>query len=206
MGRLFGNGIIGIVFSSLLVVVATAAGAQDQSNSGGKFFDKNSFQGYEAYKGAYGQFGISVGEIDLDNNVDVDTGGGFTITGGYRVLPWLSAEANFSFLGGGEIENTNRDVDYFSFTFGPKLYPFGFLDEQPIPEFFQPYGLIAVGGGEYDVERGDDESVFVARFIFGFDLWFTDHIGSFIEGGYHVADDDDIDGTGVFTFGAQYRF
>ena len=146
-------------------------------------------------------------EIEFDGGPDVDAGGGFTITGGYRILPWLSGEANVTYLGGGDVGSSSREADFFSFTFGPKLYPLGLLEEQPIPEFIQPYGLIAIGGGEYDIERsGSEESTFIARFIFGFDLWVTDHFGAFMEGGYHVAEDSKIDGTGLFTIGGQYRF
>jgi hypothetical protein len=207
MHRGLASGLVGVLFSSLVVMIATPAAAQSESGSGSqsRLFNESTFQGYDAYKGFYAQFGASVGEIDLDG-VDVDTGGGFTITGGYRILPWLSGEANFTYLGGGEIDGTNRDIDYFSFTFGPKFYPLAFFDRQPIPEFIQPYGLVAIGGGEYDVESGPDKSTFIARFIFGFDVWFTDHIGTFVEGGYHVADTSRVDGTGLFTIGAQYRF
>lgn len=209
MHRNIVNRVAGLLCGALLVIVATTAGAEKQSESRSKtrtkIFDESSFQGYDAYTGPYGQFGVAIGEIDFDG-ADVDTGGGFTITGGYRLLPWLSAEGNVTYLGGGDVENTNREADFFSFTFGPKIYPLGFLDEQPMPEYVQPYGLIAIGGGEYDVEGFNAQSTFIARFIFGFDVWFTDHIGTFVEGGYHVADDSDIDGTGIFTLGAQYRF
>ena len=170
-------------------------------------FDEKAMRGYREFEGFYAQFGASVGEIEFDGGADVDAGGGFTMTGGYRFLPWLAGEANVSYLGGGEVDGTNREADFFSVTFGPKLFPMGLLEEQPIPEYLQPYALIGIGGGEYDVERtGFEESTFIARFIVGFDLWFTDHLGSFVEGGYHVAADGDIDGTGLFTIGAQYRF
>lgn len=183
--------------------IAPCESRADDSES--RLFNASTFEGYDAYKGFYAQFGIAVGEVDLDGT-DVDTGGGFTMTGGYRLLSWMSFEGNFTFLGGGEIDGTNNDVDYFAFTFGPKIYPLGFFDEQPMTEFLQPYALLAIGGGEYDFEGGSDKSTFVTRFIFGFDLWFTNHIGGFIEGGYHVSDRSNIDGTGIFTFGGQYRF
>jgi len=216
-----------VLCASLILLVATSAAAQtssdSQADSWGEsetdapsktpsqssrgIFDENAIRGYREFEGFYAQFGASVGEIEFDGGNDVDTGGGFTMTGGYRFLPWLAAEANLSYLGGGEVDGTNREADFFSVTFGPKLFPMGLLEEQPIPEYVQPYMLIAIGGGEYDVERTSfEESTFIARFIFGFDLWFTDHLGSFIEGGYHVAADDDIDGTGLFTIGGQYRF
>ena len=46
----------------------------------------------------------------------------------------------------------------------------------------------------------------MARFILGFDFWFTDHIGAFVEGGGFATSEDDVDGVGVFTVGGQYRF
>lgn len=211
--------------ASLILLVATSAAAQTSpdsqaddwgeseataastSPSSSGTFDEKAIRGYREFEGFYAQFGASVGEIEFDGGNDVDAGGGFTMTGGYRLFPWLAAEANLSYLGGGEVDGTNQDADFFSVTVGPKLFPMGLLEEQPIPEFVQPYMLIGIGGGEYDVERTRFErSAFIARFIFGFDLWFTDHLGSFVEGGYHVAADDDVDGTGLFTIGGQYRF
>jgi hypothetical protein len=182
------------------------APSSTSSQTQGQAFDESAIRGNKDYTGPYLQFGVSVGEID-----EADTGGGFTMTGGYRVLPWLSAEGNFTYLGGGDADGTSREASYFGFSFGPKIYPLGLFEDQPIPEIFQPYGLIAIGGGEYDIDDGDEESTFVARFIFGFDLWMTDNIGAFMEGGYHVFDGDelngnDIDGMGIFTVGAQYRF
>ena len=172
-------------------------------------FDSNEkLRGYADFEGFYGQFGASVGEIELDGSPNVDAGGGFTMTAGYRFLPWLAGEANLSYLGGGEAGNSNNDAEYFSVTVGPKIFPFGLLeDEQPLPEAFQPYALVAVGGGQYDISRSRFErSSFIARFILGFDVWITDNIGTFVEGGYHVAGEDDVDGTGIFTIGGQVRF
>jgi opacity protein-like surface antigen len=159
------------------------------------------------------QFGASVGEIEYDGGIDVDAGGGFTMTGGYRTLSWLALEANVTYLGGGDAEVGNVDLgeaDFFAITFGPKLFPMAAFDEQPIPEFFQPYALVGIGGGEFDIDVNGggnwEKSTFIARFIFGFDIWITDHIGAFVEGGYHAAADDDIDGAGIFSLGGQYRF
>jgi hypothetical protein len=186
---------------------------QSSQSSGVRVFDEKSFSGYDKYRGGYAQFGVTVGEIDFDNGVDVDGGGGFTITGGYRALSWLAAEANFTYLSGPNVERGNLDFgdsEYFAFTFGPKFFPMAAFSEPPIPEFFQPYALVGLGGGEIDIDVNGggnrEESLFIARFIFGLDIWATDHIGAFIEGGYHVADDDDVNGAGVFSFGGQYRF
>ena len=161
--------------------------------------------------GSGGQFGVSVGQIDFDHTSS-DTSGGFTMTGGYRALPWLSAEANFTYLGGGEggIHGGSKgDSQFFAFTFGPKVYPLGFFKVEEIPDFIQPYALVGLGGGQFDIEGRSgmhDESSFIARFMLGFDVWATDHVGFFVEGGGHAASQDDVQGVGLFTVGGQYRF
>jgi len=174
----------------------------------------DSIRGYDEFKGFYAQFGITIGGIDYDGPSDIDAGGGVSMTGGYRILPWLSAEANFTYVGGADAEfrnNNSGEANYFAFTVGPKFYPMAAFDQEIIPEFIQPYGLLAIGGGEFEIDgirgsRGHKKSSFITRFIFGVDFWITDHVGTYVEGGYHAAADDDIDGTGVFTFGGQYRF
>lgn len=192
------------VFTLSACLLAHAAAAQD------RYFDDESSQGYE-YEGPYGQFGVAVGQIDFDGaNIDNNASGGFTLTAGYRALPWLSAEANFTYLAGGDVEFRNNDIgdgEFWAFTFGPKFYPLGAFETDAIPEFVQPYGLIAIGGGEFEIDDTSfDESAFVARFILGFDVWATDHLGFFVEGGGHATDEDDVDGVGIFTVGGQYRF
>ncbi len=172
-----------------------------------KGLDGKPVRGYDDYTGPYAQFGISIGRTDgKDSDDSTKAQGGFNLTGGYRVLPWLSGEANFIFMRG-KLDRGSDQANYFSFTFGPKIYPVAFLEEQPIPEQFQPYMIVAIGGGQYEVEDTSfDKSTFIARFIWGVDWWLTDQLGAFVEGGYHAASQKDIDGTGVFTFGAQYRF
>jgi hypothetical protein len=205
-----------VSISCALLLAATPASAADPTadtgtgtgtGTGTESMDGKRIRGYDDYTGPYGQFGISIGATEGDRGIpDTDAQGGFNMTGGYRFLPWLSGEANFIFLRG-ELDNSNRDMTYFSFTFGPKFYPIALLEDRMIPEQFQPYMLVAIGGGEYDIENsGFDESTFIARFIWGVDWWLTDQFGAFVEGGYHVASESDIDGTGVFTFGGQVRF
>lgn len=164
--------------------------------------------GYE-YTGPYIQGALSIGRIDFDGGIDSDASGGFAFGGGYRFLPWLSAEGHFQFLGGqenAEFGNTDRDSEFWAFTFGPKVYPLGLFDLEDVPETIQPYATIGIGGGEGEVEGVDDESSFVARFILGVDFWLTDHFGAFVEGGGYAVEDDDIDGAGVFSLGAAWRF
>jgi opacity protein-like surface antigen len=188
-----------VTFSALFASVAHA-----QSDKNG------SIRGYE-FVGPYAQLGVSVGQIDFDGpGVDNNASGGFNLTGGYRIFPWLSAEANFTYLGGGSVEDRFGDIgdgSFFAFTFGPKFYPLGALEVESIPDTIQPYGLIQIGGGQFDIENTNyPRSGFVARFIIGLDFWATDHFGVFVEGGGHATDQDDVDGVGIFTFGGQYRF
>jgi hypothetical protein len=162
--------------------------------------------GYE-YEGIYAQFGATIGVIEFDNRRDADAGGGFTLTGGYRLLSWLSGEANVTYVGGGNAEGPGGDASFYAFTFGPKFYPLGPVKDSPIPELIQPYGLVGLGGGEFKVDDTNyDKTSFIARFLLGVDFWLSDHFGGFIEGGYHVAAESDVDGAGVFSFGGQIRF
>jgi hypothetical protein len=207
------------VFLLMLMASGLAAGIlliADPASAKAKWFDESSIRGYE-YTGPYAQLGVSIGRIDFDDrgfqDVDNDASGGFTLTGGYRVLPWLAAEGNFTFLGGEqnvEVGNIDRDSHFFAFTFGPKVYPLGAFETDAIPHFVQPYGLVQIGGGEIEVagsrNAGFDKSTFVARFLLGFDLWASDHVGFFVEGGGHVIEDGRADGAGIFTVGVQYRF
>jgi hypothetical protein len=197
-----------IAVFALLAAPASLAQTQSGQKSGQK--KQGSVRGYD-YEGPYAQLGVSVGQIDFDfNGVDNNASGGFTLTGGYRVLPWISAEANFTYMGGGAVEAGSVDIgdgSFFAFTFGPKIYPLGAFKVEQIPDIVQPYALIQIGGGEFEVDHTSfDKSVFVARFMLGFDIWATDNIGFFVEGGGHATDEDDVDGVGVFTVGGQYRF
>lgn len=199
-------------FSTVALIVAFALVAADASVAQTKpqTTEKKSNSGYD-YEGPYAQFGAAIGQIDFDRgNVDNNASGGVTLTGGYRFLSWLSGEANFTYLGGGAVEAGSSDIgngSFFAFTFGPKFYPLGAFRVEEIPDNVQPYGLIQIGGGEFHVENSSfDRSAFMARFIIGIDVWATDNIGFFVEGGGHATDQSDVDGVGVFTVGGQYRF
>jgi hypothetical protein len=197
--------------SSVLLIVALGLMVAETSVAQTQTARQEPVRGYE-YEGAYAQFGVAIGQIDFDGgNVDNNTSGGFTMTGGYRFLPWLSGEANFTYLGGGSVEVGRFDVgdgSFFAFTFGPKFYPLGALRVEEITDVIQPYGLIQIGGGRFDVKNSSrwDNSAFVARFMIGFDVWVADSLGFFVEGGGHATDADDVDGVGIFTVGGQYRF
>lgn len=197
---------MGLFLSSLLAGPSLAQSRTDAPPS-----EKESGRGYD-YEGPYVQLGVSIGQIDFDlpGNLDNNASGGFGFTGGYRALPWLSGEANFTYLGGGAVEAGSRDIgngSFWAFTVGPKFYPLGAFEVEQIPETIQPYGLIQIGGGQFHIEHTSfDRSGFISRFILGVDFWATDHMGLFAEGGGHVTDQDDVDGVGIFTVGGQYRF
>ena len=199
-----------LLLGALLALVASEASAQG-------WFNEASTPGYD-FTGPYAQFGFAVGQINYDEDefpVDVDSGasGGFILGGGYRIFPWLAADANFTFLAGednAEAGNLEGDAQTFAFTFGPKIYPFGLYPTEVIPDYVQPYGLIAIGGGEGEVDGPgaleSEEGSFVARFAVGFDIWANEHLGFFVEGGGFAVEEDTVEGIGVFSFGAQYRF
>lgn len=194
----------GLLASLLLVLAAGPSAAQSE------VFNESKISGYD-YTGPYGQFGVSIGQINFDDsNVENDVAGGFTFGGGYRFLPWLAADGNFTFLAGDvEIDGFGGDFDgqAWGFTFGPKFYPLGLAKVQGIPHFLQPYATIGIGGGEAEIDDTSvEESYFLARFILGFDLWMTNHFGLFVEGGGFATSEDDIEGAGLFTLGGQYRF
>jgi hypothetical protein len=190
--------------ATLLFLVAGPSAAQSGT------FNESKTRGYD-YTGVYGQFGVSIGQINFDDSdVENDVAGGFTLGGGYRFLPWLAADGNFTYMAGEvEIDGRGGDVDgeAWGFTFGPKFYPLGLAKVDGIPHFIQPYGTIGIGGGEAEIDDFDlEEDFFLARFILGVDIWATDHFGLFVEGGGFATSEDDIEGFGIFSVGGQYRF
>ena len=201
-------GIIRLVYAGLMAALFLFS--VQPISAGAQAFDETKIRGYD-YTGVYGQFGVAVGEINFDDSdIESDVSGGFTLGGGYRFLPWLAADANFTYLGGGDVEIGNNDVgdgEFFAFTVGPKLYPLGFFKTDDVPHIFQPYALIGIGGGEFEIDDTSvEEDSFLARFILGFDVWATEHFGLFVEGGGFAASEDDLEGVGIFTLGGQYRF
>jgi hypothetical protein len=196
--------------ATLLFLVAGPSAAQSGT------FNESKTRGYD-YTGPYAQFGVSIGQINIDDgelgfDAENDVAGGFTLGGGYRFLPWLAADGNFTYLAG-EVESNDfgRDVDgeAWGFTFGPKFYPLGLAKVDGIPHFIQPYGTIGIGGGEAEIDDSDvdlEEDYFLARFILGVDVWATDHFGLFVEGGGFATSEDKIEGAGIFSVGGQYRF
>lgn len=201
------TGILHFAFVGLLAAILLVAARPIAAQGGAS---QRGIRGYD-YKGAYGQFGFAIGQINFDDSdIENDVSGGFTLGGGYRFLPWLAADGNFTFMAGDiEIDNFAGDFDgqAFAFTFGPKFYPLGLAKVEGVPSNFQPYATVGIGGGEFEIDDSNvEEDSFMARFILGFDYWATDHIGLFVEGGGFAASEDDLEGVGIFTVGGQYRF
>lgn len=199
-----------VLFTSAGLMAALLFLAADPSAAQSGAFNKSKIRGYD-YTGPYGQFGVAIGQINFDDSdLENDVSGGFTLGGGYRFLPWLAADANFTYLAGDiDIDGVGGDFDgeAFGFTFGPKVYPLGFAKVEGIPDFLQPYATIGIGGGEAEIDDTSfEEDYFLARFILGVDVWATDHFGLFVEGGGFATSEDDIEGAGIFTVGGQYRF
>ncbi|MCR9098185.1 MAG: porin family protein [bacterium] len=193
------------------LLVALPAAAQQDSSWDSAQRTRQSDQRDDAYSfvGPYIQAAVSIGRIDFDGSVDSDASGGFGLTGGYRLMPWIAAEAHFQLLGGEdnvELGPFERDSLFWGFTFGPKVYPFAVIENSGLPDEIQPYAFVGIGGGEIDVDGSDEESAFIGRFILGIDYWFDEHLGMFVEGGGFAFDDDDVDGVGVFSVGGSYRF
>ncbi len=190
--------------AAFLFLAAGASSAQSD------VFNESKTRGYD-YTGPYAQFGVSIGQINFDDSeIENDVAGGFTLGGGYRFLPWLAADGNFTYLAG-EVDidgfGGDFDIEAWGFTFGPKIYPLGFGKVEDVPHFIQPYALIGIGGGEAEIDDTSvEEDYFLARFILGVDVWATDHFGLFVEGGGFATSEDDIEGAGIFTLGGQYRF
>jgi hypothetical protein len=202
------TGIVRLVYAGLMAALFLVTVAPIAARA--QAFDGSKTRGYD-YTGPYGQFGVAIGQINFDDSdIENDVSGGFTLGGGYRFLPWLAADANFTFLAGDvEIDGFGGDFDgqAYGFTFGPKFYPLGLAKVEEIPDFIQPYATIGIGGGEAEIDDTSfEEDYFLARFILGVDVWATDHIGLFVEGGGFATSDNDIEGAGIFTVGGQYRF
>jgi opacity protein-like surface antigen len=194
-----------------------------------EWFDESAIRGYDDFTGPYARFGIAIGQVNLDEdevgdaldvvdgNLDSDVSAGFTMAGGYRIFPWLAVDANFVFLTGKDnIEASadgnsfEGDLQSFVFTFGPKVFPLALVDLDAVPHYVQPYVSIGIGGGEVEADFGGGfdtkKDGFAARFIVGFDVWATDNVGFYFEGGGFLIDSKFIEGAGEFGFGGQYRF
>jgi len=164
--------------------------------------------------GAYLNLGANIGAPDFDfAGVDGKVGGGVAFGAGYRMTKWLAAELEFDLLAGSDVKvNGSKigDAQYWAITGNVKAYPFQAFETDVIPAWIQPYGRFGMGGGEIEIDFDNagtrDQGTFVARFGGGIDFLLDRHWALYMDGGYHATSEDDLDGVGIFTLGAFYRF
>lgn len=182
------------------LVAMPLAGAMAQNNQRSERSDQ--------WTGFYAKVGIPIGfpDEDIRGSVDIDPGAGFNIAGGYKPSPYFAGEIDINFIAGADVEGSSKDLSIFAFTFNAKGYPLPAF-EHGLPEWFQPYGLFGIGGGEAKI-GSFDESSFMVRFNVGADFMFWDNIGLYFDTGYLIITDDDtlLKGQGQLVFGGQYRF
>jgi len=158
--------------------------------------------------GAYLRGGVA-GAWDLTNLLGefTDTGVGLGVAGGYRMNSWLAVEGQYHWLGNTDIGFSGNDiatVNRWDTTANVRASTSG---------RFQPYALVGIGYGNYEISDAADpnNSVsaggFIARFGGGFDIYITKHIAIYGEGAYVMATGD-IDPFDYATLGAgaMWRF
>jgi opacity protein-like surface antigen len=186
-------------------------------------------QNYPDSVGLYGQVAIVAGWPDIDgfpgSPVAPETGtmAGLSFTAGYRIATWIGVDAEFMWIGGGDIINANfgpqfgvkvADASLMAITGNAKLYPLAFAPDV-IPQWVQPYGVIGIGSGLSQARPvvalrasfgADNVNVFMGRFGAGLELLLTDHWGTYVDGSYYVGNDDVFRGAGTLRFGTEYNF
>lgn len=172
-------------------------------------FADNHGERSDEWTGFYAKLGLPLGfpDEDVRGNVDIKPGAGFDLAGGYKINPYLAGEIGMNFIAGADVEGFKKDLSVFAFTFNAKGYPLAAF-ETDLPDWFQPYGLFGIGGGEAKIGKAD-ESSFMVRFNVGTDLMFWDNIGLYFEAGYLIITNDDtlLKGSGqMILLGGQYRF
>ena len=186
---------VGVLAVALIVVPTMAAFAQGNQRS-------------DEWTGFYAKAGIPIGfpDEDVRGNVDIDPGAGIALAIGLKVSPYLAGELDLNVIGGADVEGFKKDLSIVAFTVNVKGYPLAAL-ETDLPDWFQPYGLFGIGGGEVKI-GSFDESSFMVRFNVGADFMLWDNIGLFFDTGYLIITDNDtlLQGQGQMVFGGQYRF
>lgn len=189
--------IIGAV--AALLVLFPLVGAQAQE--GGK--NKAAGTKYESAKGLYVQGGFVVSKTNTGGG---DANLGFDITGGYRFLPWLGADADFYWAGRDQGAVSSR---IWAITFNGKIYPMGLLSPKSF-DAFQPYAVFGMGGGGGGVKNGPSTGTFIFRMGAGLDWLMTDNFGLYSDVSLHATPGFKGGGnggaTGVFQLGAKFTF
>jgi len=182
-----------------LLVLLPLAGAQAEEGK-----SKAAGTKYEAAKGIYLQGGWVVSKTNF--NAGLDPNMGFDITGGYRFLPWLGADADFYWAGRDQGGGLKTRV--WAITFNGKVYPIGLFAPKML-DSFQPYVVMGFGGGGGPVKDATT-GTFVYRLGAGLDWMLTKRLGVYTDASLHATPGFKGGGvggaTGVWQLGAKFNF
>ena len=142
---------------------------------------------------------------------------GLSFTGGYRIATWIGVDAEFIWVGGGDLLSDGKkfaDLSMLAITANVKIYPLAYSPDL-IPQWIQPYVVMGIGSGlaQYtptaDLREDfgtENVNIFMGRFGGGIELLLTGHWGVYVDGSYYVASDEVFNGAGTLRFGILYNF
>lgn len=176
-------------------------------------------QTYADAQGFYADFGVGLGWNNLAGPfepVDNGTMVGFVFAGGYRFNPWVAAEGEFFWLGGGELTNAATvqrvNSSITSLGFAARFYPLA-LAPDLIPQWIQPNLILGIGTGLAEFAStapftfdSQSRTVLLTRLGIGIDVMLTKHWGATIDGNYFVTNNDALTGIGTLKLGVLCRF
>lgn len=186
-------------------------------------------QNYEDSVGFYVELAIAMGWANMQSSLvspvppERGTMVGLSFTGGYRLSSWLALDAEFVWIGGGDVIDRTLgpnfgvklgDSSLQVITANAKVYPLAFSPDL-IPQWVQPYGVLGVGSGLAQISPTafgrttfgvGNVNVFVGRFGVGVDLQLSQSWGAYLDGSYYAASDDVFSGTGTFRLGMLWSF
>lgn len=119
---------------------------------------------------------------NFDNSVSKEdaTTGGVALKGGYRIIPWLSAELDYEYLDEFDIKTTKIEMQ--TLTLQGKF--------NPLAGRFQPYGMVGLGYGWADAQHGGSESDALWRAGLGIDVYIIQMLAIFGEIAYTAPQGD----------------
>lgn len=146
-------------------------------------------EGFARTGGYLGVFGLAALE-DLKGQLHAtsDSTWGLGLRAGVRGDRYWAAELQFEWIDGFDIRGTSGDVDGYAVTANGRAFLV------PGSGRIQPFALVGIGWGEYEVEhdnrfnlRRDD---FVARFGGGLELYLTDYVAFTFDANYLLGTGD----------------
>lgn len=177
-----------------------------------------SAQTYADSAGFYADIGLALGWNNMAGPFQPINNGtmvGFVFSGGYRFNGWFAAEAEFLWVGGGDILNAQDGLEYraslTAFGIAGKIYPFAGAPDL-MPQWIQPYFAFGIGTGLADralvtVQFGSStQSVLLTRVATGVDVMFTRHWGVTMDGSYYVTNNAALIGIGAWKLAVLCRF